>query len=63
MNHPVFGPDRPTAAVRAISELEDARAMLASWDHCFTPAAIERHRKAVRVRAMYAEYGDDYRGA
>lgn len=62
MKHPVFGPGRPLAAIRAISELEAARDNLTSWDHCFTPAAIQRHREAARVRAMYAEYADDFRG-
>ena len=58
----VFGPDRAGAAVRAIAELQAAQDMLTSWDHCFTPRAIERHREAVIARAMYAEYGDDFRG-
>lgn len=59
--HPVFGPDREGAAVAAIAELEAARAMLVSLDHCFTARAIERHRMAVQVRVMYSEYGDTFR--
>lgn len=60
--HPVFGPNRATAAVRAITELQAARDNLTSWDNCFTPSAIERHRAAAQVRAMYGEYADDFRG-
>lgn len=60
--HPVFGPDRAQAAAAAIVELEAARDMLTSWDHCFTPPAIARLAEAARVRAMYSEYSDDFRG-
>jgi len=62
MEHPVFGPNRPLAAVRAITELQAARSALPDWDRPSTPAAYERYRTAMRVRAMYSEYADDFRG-
>jgi len=50
---PVFGPDRPTAAYRAITELEQAREACTGSD-----TTRARLVQAEAVRAQYAEYGD-----
>lgn len=56
---PVFGPDRPAAAILAIQELTQARE--AASRVCWTnEPARERVRRAAAIRAQYAEYGDTF---
>lgn len=63
MIHPVFGPDRPRAAVAAITELRAAEAAAAVWwPQEPTPGTAARLSRAREVRAMYGEYGDTFRG-
>lgn len=63
-SHPVFGPDRYSAAMSAIAELANAKA--AVKEHCHgwadydSPEVRERRRRAVEVRNMYAEYGESF---
>lgn len=56
----VFGPDRPTAARRAIVELQAAREALPTWPYPDSPGASERYRIALAEREQYAEYGDTF---
>ena len=59
---PVFGPDRPNAAVAAIRALEDAQREYDSHGG-FAPASVIRRLRVARAnRAQYAEYGDTFRG-
>lgn len=50
---PVFGPERPGAAYKAITELDQARDAYTGSD-----ASRARLRRAEAIRAQYAEYGD-----
>lgn len=63
-SHPVFGPDRYNAAMSAIAELAGAKAAVkehcTGWADYDSPVVRERHRKALEVRAMYAEYGESF---
>lgn len=59
---PVFGPERPNAAVAAIRVLEDAQREYDSYGG-FAPASVIRRLRVARAtRAQYAEYGDTFRG-
>jgi hypothetical protein len=56
--HPVFGPDRPRAAVAAFAELSNA---LDCWKRAYPSweSSTERLRRAREVAAMYYEYADE----
>ena len=65
--HPVFGPDRPRAAVAAIYAYRSALAAYGSYGwHDDTDRTSRRLRERLTEarthREMYAEYGDMFRG-
>ena len=62
IREPVFGPERPNAALAAIRELEDAQREYDSHGG-FAPSSVIRRLRVARAnRAQYAEYGDTFRG-
>jgi hypothetical protein len=62
MSETVFGPERPLAAIRAISELDSARAVVNAAEWTATDEQLARYARALENRRRYLEYGDTFRG-
>jgi len=59
-NHPVYGPERPAAALAAINELAAAEAVMTGWSDYDTPTMCRRRDVAKDNRACYSEYGTSF---
>lgn len=58
--HPVFGPDRQSAALAAINELAATESVMTGWPDYDTAAMVQRRNTARDNRSYYSEYGSSF---